>query len=441
MVLVLSNSGYLTITQSNFSKNSATLGAAIYLYNSKSNCLLEITDSTFTEHISTKNGGAICMTNFGNTSIIRCNFSKNFAGFGGAMILTTSQSNSFLEFTDCVFSENNSTSSGGAIYMGQLKNRILIRSNFSKNLASNGGAFVLFDAQPNFFLEVLDCLFIENNSTSSSGGGGAFYIQNFRDMSIIRNTFSRNTAGFGGAVYLSTQQVNSILNIKDCVIIENNSTIYGALYLKIYGNTSIYNNTFLHNSASEGAGIYLENSQSASMIEFIDCVFIENNSTSDASAFYMEGYENTLIIRNFFSKNIGGAINLFNSHSNSDLEINDCIFIENEKSKSKGGAIYMEGLGNTSIIRSNFSKNFANFGAAIYSSKPSKFIIHAKFIFYSITTENLNLFVKYICFHLKTNLILIIIYKLINSLLTPTFLLTILLLKMAWRFILNIHQT
>ena len=87
---------------------------------------------------------AIYMQIYGNTSIIRSNFSNNFASYGGAIYLFTSEENSLLEIADCGFIENNSTNYGGAIYIEIYGNTSIIRSNFSKNFAfSNGGAIYL----------------------------------------------------------------------------------------------------------------------------------------------------------------------------------------------------------------------------------------------------------------------------------------------------------
>ena len=113
---------------------------------------------------------AIYMDTYGNTSIIRSNFSNNFASDGCAMYLVTSQSNTLLEISDCAFIENDSTNNGGAIYMDTYGNTSIIRSNFSNNVASSyRSAIYLVTSQSNALFVITDCAFIENNSTYYGG--------------------------------------------------------------------------------------------------------------------------------------------------------------------------------------------------------------------------------------------------------------------------------
>ena len=211
----------------------------------------------------------------GNISIIRSNFSNNFCSSNGgcAIYLSASQLNSLVEIADCGFIKNNSTNSGGAIYMQMYRNTSLINSNFSKNLASYGGAIALFTSQSNSFFEIVDCIFIENNSSNS---GGAFYSQMYGNTSIIGSNFSNNFAYyFGGAILLFNSQSIFLFGIANCVFIKNNSTGNGgAMYLKMNGNTSIIRTKFSNNIATSYTGAILSfKSQPNSLFEIVDCVF------------------------------------------------------------------------------------------------------------------------------------------------------------------------
>ena len=88
----------------------------------------------------------------------------------------------------------------------------------------------------------------------------------------------------------------------------------------------------------------------------------------------MENSGNMVLIRTNFSHNFaaadGGAIHLL---SNSLLKIVNCVFIQNN-STSYGGAVCIKICGNTSMIANNFTNNFASYGGAISSFNQSIFI-------------------------------------------------------------------
>ena len=150
------------------------------------------------------------MEQYGNTAIIRNNFSNNFASYGGAILLLNSQSNALFEIADCAFIENNSTNYGGAVYMETYGNTSIIRSHFSNNFGSFGGAILLLSSQSNTIFEITDCAFVENNSTTN---GGAIDMDTYGNTSIIRSNFSNNFASsYGGAIYFLKQSIffNSI---------------------------------------------------------------------------------------------------------------------------------------------------------------------------------------------------------------------------------------
>ena len=367
--IYMEKSGNTSIKKSSFSNNLVFInGAAIHLFASLSNSLIEIIDCVFMDNNSTSLGGAVYLKMIGNISIIRGYFSNNFAYNGGAIISFASQSNSLLEISNCVFIENNSTNFGGAIYMENYGNNTIINSKFSNNFASYGGVIYLISSQSNNLFEIVDCDFSENNS---SNYGGTFYMEKFGSSTLTKNNFSKNLASHGGSLYLLTSQSNSLLEIIECVFIENDSKNYGgAIYLNMIGNTSINRSNFSNNFASYGGTIYCLTSNTNSLLEIVDSVFINNNSTNSGSAIYLENYGNTSLIKNNFQNNVassnGSAIYLLIAQVNSLLEIIDCVFIQNNSTNS-GGAIYMKMIGNTSLIRSNFSNNFASYGGALYS--------------------------------------------------------------------------
>ena len=364
--IYLDQFGNTSIIKSIFSNNFAPYGGAMYFFYSQPDSVLKIRYCVFVENNARSSGGSIYSENFANLYISNTSFSNNFANFAGALMFLTPNMHSILEITESVFMENNAIVSGGAIYLSNISNTILSKINCSKNFAGYGGVIYLLNSQPNAILNIVECFFIENTSTDF---GGAIIIKSPGNSSIIKSNFLNNLAD-SGALYVSNSVSNSITEITECIFIENNATTSaGAIYIDNFGNISIIHCNFFKNVAASAAAICLGSSETNSMFKIIDSVFIENNSPFLGGAIYMQNYGKTSINRSNFSNNFatsGAAIYFLKSNSDSMLEILDCAFIENN-STMNGGAIYMRNSGNSSIMRSIFKNNFAAFGAGIYN--------------------------------------------------------------------------
>ena len=114
----------MSIYLSHFSNNYGDYGGALYLSNSQSNSMIQIMSSNFTNNNSTFYGGAIYFDQIGIVYINLSHFSNNFAyNRGGVIYLSNSQSNSMIQITSSYFTDNNSPNSyGGAIYFEQFGN-------------------------------------------------------------------------------------------------------------------------------------------------------------------------------------------------------------------------------------------------------------------------------------------------------------------------------
>ena len=111
--------------------------------------------------------------------------------------------------------------------------------------------------------------------------------------------------------------------------------------------------------------IYLFNSQSNSFLQIFSSIFIDNNGS-----IYFEEVGNFSIKNSYFSNNYGfnggGALFLLNSQSNSMIQIMSSNFTDNN-SPNFGGAIHFGLFGNLSIYSSHFRNNNAGiYGGAIY---------------------------------------------------------------------------
>ena len=140
--------------------------------------------------------------------------------------------NGKINLLNCTFINTSSTtSSGGAIYL-----------NGNSNVGNNN---------------IINCTFI---NTTSNWAGGAIYFNKIHNSHVINCTFiNTNSANNGGAVYLSKSD-NIVLS--NCTFINNNATYGGAIYISIYYDDNVENNTnitycvFLNNTATIGKVIF-----------------------------------------------------------------------------------------------------------------------------------------------------------------------------------------
>ena len=376
LVIMLQNSGDITIIRNIFSNNFANSGSCIYLYQSQPNSLCVIANCSFTENNATTAGGGIYIESFGNFSIIGSFFSNNLGNPGAAFSSMSSQFNSLLQIIECSFLENNSPIYAGGVFMQTVGNVLISRSKFLNNMAQYGGAILSFNAQPGLF-ELNDCYFSGNN-VSSSGGG--IFLQAFGNAVIARNIFSNNGAMNGGAINFYNAQTGSFLQVIDSVFSENSALNEGSVfYVDTFGNTSFIKSNFSNNSAFHST-IFLVSQLTYSWVMIVNCSFLENFSQLYGGALDLEMLGNTWIISSSFSNNValggGAAIYLYTFLPNTLLTLEECIFVENNSpTKYSGGTISMQEFGNISIINCTFSKNFAVNGSCIYSYDQCNYIL------------------------------------------------------------------
>ena len=196
-VLSIQNSENLKIINSNFSNNLVKQNGVILLKLSFLKTIFEIAYCVFQTNDSP--GGAFDMTKLGNLSIIKCEFLNNSALYSGAMTFVDPIS---IIIADSLFLENKSpfNGNGGAMDLDSLMGSvfvIIIRSNFSKNVANNAAAISLSSWSMFSLVKITDCFFAENNSTQN---GGALLMKFFGDVLIKGNIFSNNFANCGAAL-------------------------------------------------------------------------------------------------------------------------------------------------------------------------------------------------------------------------------------------------
>lgn len=213
----------------------ASSGGAIY--NSGS---LTVINSVFTGNRTASTsgywGGAIFSQ--GELSLQNSAFSDNYGYTGGAIGVSSS---SPLTVTECTFSTNSSTSSGGAIY--STAPTLINRSTFTGNIGANGGAVRVYNAT----LDIANSTFSGNSTTGGTGGsgwGGALFVSGLTN--VANSTFSGNLAYAGGGIAINSGMTLNLTN----ATLSANGALFGGGIANL--GTLNYANTIIANSTSGG---------------------------------------------------------------------------------------------------------------------------------------------------------------------------------------------
>src|SRR5208337_4801521 len=222
------NAGALTVTNSTFTGNSASIGngggntGGGGIYNAGA---LTVTNSTFTNNSAPLgNGGGI--DNFGTLTVTGSTFTGNSAnggGWGGGILNAAA-----MTVTDSTFTSN-SAGWGGGIFNSysssyQTGTVTVNGSTFTSNSAAGWGGGV---ANNNGMLAVTNSTFTSNSS--GDGGGGTY--NNVGMLAVTNSTFTSNSAIIGGGICNSG-------------------------YLNIASGTATVTNCTIDGNSGQGGGVY-----------------------------------------------------------------------------------------------------------------------------------------------------------------------------------------
>ena len=306
--IYFSSSG--TVTNCNFTNNSAGSGGVVYFYDegSVSNCNFTnntasgnggaismysgtVSNCNFTGNTASRNGGAVYFYSSGN--VTNCNFTDNKAtgtgdyDGGGAVYFYLGTGS----LTNCNFTGNNASEDGGAVYFyspGTVTN-----CNFTGNSARNGGAVYFYD----YGGSVSNCNFTNNKATGTNSWGGAIRIS---FGSVENCNFTGNTASNrGGAVYFSNTG-----NVTNCNFTGNTATYNGGAIWMDSGSVS--NCNFTGNNATTGSAIYFYKGYSSDNLTVSDSTFLNNRA--NAGALDIVKTENNITITFIGQNNLLNAI-------------------------------------------------------------------------------------------------------------------------------------
>ena len=246
---------------------------------------------------------------------------------------------------DCVLEDN--IAGGFRMNAGSPGRGEMLRCVFRRN-GVGGTRVVGGGAMLHGGWDLRECVFEENEASDTSLGGGGLRLDpslpsTLTDCEFISNT-SRRAGGGANVRQKARFGTESIVRFERC---------------RFIGNTSLL---------SSGAGLLVENSFVPSLVEILDCTFMDNHGGSNGGLAL--SVWNGVVAGNAFERNSGGtsggAIRLFGSFTPERLMIRDNTFVENT-SDTDGGAI---DLANRTVhdlrIASNFfERNTADIGGAI----------------------------------------------------------------------------
>jgi hypothetical protein len=243
------------------------------------------------------------------------------------------------------------------------------------NIASTGDYYHIVASAGNSTGALLDGFTLQNGFADGSGTvvsavknqGGAINITDeettvtFKNL-IIKNNQSSGSGNGGGGIYLRLSGSSNITF--DKVTFDSNkssSASGGNLYYKSATGSptvTVSNSKVFNGSGTSGAGFYaLGSSGNVSDLKIFNTIFSQNRASSNpgGGAMYLGGYTNTTIINCTFynNSNVNGAI-AFNGASHTVLNLYNSIF--NKNSKSTGNLASVDigaNIGATLDLRSN----------------------------------------------------------------------------------------
>ena len=328
-----------------------------------------IFDSVFDKNDAGNRGGAIdWLAQKGN--ITYSNFTRNTAHDGGALYLNGESSQSVL--SHLIFESNTATGNGGAIDCNAtLVN--LTHTQFTSNRADYGAALCRENGATGGF--GINNTFIKNHAYTS---GAALAWLSVSNIHINNYTFINNTADYGGAaIYVGPQSDNCIVDnstFEDNYVSNAISGRGGAIDW-IGNNGTIINTNFTRCISVNAGAVYV--AEGSDNMTINNTAFTSCSSLTNGGALVLNGDNVTIIYSNFISSVAmvdGGAIAGFNSDN---ANISYCYFKYNVAAGhidvdgsvyGEGGAIYWENSTNLRISNSKFKHNEAHLSGGSISA-------------------------------------------------------------------------
>ena len=205
--VVYNNLGTMNMTNCTFINCTAGFGAVTnHRAGTTTGVTLNVKDSKFENNSASSEPGAI--NNCGILTVYNSTFIRNHANLWAGAIHTHSGADTLINKS--IFTSNTAGWNGGALYTySTLKvyDSVFTDNNCSTN--NGGGAIGAYNFGSNYFIEIDNCNFTENNnlcklldntSTTSLGRGGAISVLNGGTLKVYNSRFIGNNAKIGQAI-------------------------------------------------------------------------------------------------------------------------------------------------------------------------------------------------------------------------------------------------
>lgn len=247
---ILCQGAGLNVTHCTFADNTAPWwGGAIHAVNSA----MTLRDCTFVRNASEMHYGGAVFFQACVSELINCQFQANMgsairssnspltltgcafegnAGNDGGAIHSYADIDAPvpLEMTDCLFSENVASASGGAVHARSIQGTVSACTFTANSAGADGGALYHHRASP----VITNSMFVAN---AAAGMGGAVMSWYESRPDIIHCTFVANDAASGGAV-ASMRQSHPL--ISHSILWDNTAGNGGSLFLGRYEWSAVY---------------------------------------------------------------------------------------------------------------------------------------------------------------------------------------------------------
>lgn len=198
----------------------------------------------------------------------------------------------------------------------------------------------------------------------SNYNGGAFTIINYDKIHLEHCVLQNNIAQTSGAIYL----YNSSIKIKNCIIQNNEATEYyaGAIGARENSTPLISNCIIKDNIANGGGGaVYLNNTGIANLK---NCLIVNNQSDAGGAIYIAASSPNIInctIVENYATE-AGGAFNVISYSPEPEPVFRNCIIYENEAGSS-GDQVYLSLSANPDFYNCNLEGGSSAFGGTAFS--------------------------------------------------------------------------
>ena len=265
---------------------------------------------------------------------------------------------------------------GGTLTLGQGA----VVQNFTEYPNFDGPAIIV---SSNGTLNILEGATIQNNASTIQGGaiqgryestinigGGTFknnksnksdggFLAAYGTLNVTGGTFENNEAKKTGGAILIGARATT--SIKNASFKGNKASTGGAIYAA--SKTSISDTTFEDNKANWGGAIFASKAVDLNKVNLND-----NQAAKQGGAMYLSSGDSTILGSEFTNNYAGSGGGIFIAHdSKGTTAIEKTSFTKNT-SNSFGGGIYLGRNSKLEVKESTFEKNEAAYGGGISSS-------------------------------------------------------------------------